>query len=48
MAQLLASREACYRETAQFTLDTTALSRADAVEAVIVAAREAFSWHSAT
>ena len=46
VTKLLASREAAYAETAQFTLDTTKLSRAVAAEAVIVEARRAFSWQS--
>lgn len=47
LSQLLASRREVYAAAAQFTLDTTHLSHAQAVEAVIAAARVAFGWTEA-
>ena len=47
VANLFAARRALYEETAQFTLDTSTLSHAEAAEAVIAEARRAFSWQPA-
>lgn len=47
LRELLASRREIYAAAAQFTLDTTHLSHAQAVEAVVVAARKAFGWTEA-
>ena len=43
VTQLLAARRPLYEAAAQFTLDTTTLTHAQAAEAVMVAARRAFS-----
>lgn len=47
VAQLIATRAAWYAEAAQLTLETSTLPRAAAAEAVMVAARRAFSWQGA-
>ncbi len=47
VAKLFGARRALYEEAAQFTLDTSALSHAEAAEAVIAEARRAFSWQPA-
>ena len=47
VTQLLAARRPLYEAAAQLTLDTTTLTHAQAAEAVMVAARRAFSWDTA-
>jgi shikimate kinase len=47
VAKLFAARRAFYEEAAQFTLDTSTLSHAEAAEAVIAEARRTFSWQPA-
>jgi shikimate kinase len=42
--KLLESRKEAYQAAAQFTLDTTNLSHAQAVECILTAARNAFGW----
>ncbi|HET6410349.1 MAG TPA: shikimate kinase [Chthoniobacteraceae bacterium] len=42
--KLLESRKEAYQSAAQFTLDTTNLSHAQAVESILTAARNAFGW----
>jgi shikimate kinase len=44
MCQLLHSREEAYSQAAQFTLDTTDLTHAQALERIAVEARKAFGW----
>ena len=41
---LLESRRSAYEQAARFTLDTTHLTHAQAVEAIIAEARNAFGW----
>ncbi len=45
MRSLLAAREECYEQAAHFTLDTSTLSHAGAVDTIVEEARRAFSWH---
>ncbi len=47
VAKMLATRRALYEETAHLMLDTTAFPRDRAADAVIVAAKRAFSWQGA-
>lgn len=47
LTQLLAGRRALYEAAAQFTLDTSAMTHAEAADAVIAEARRAFSWQPA-
>ena len=47
IAQLLAARRPLYESTAEFTVDTSAMSHDEAADAVIAAARRAFAWDSA-
>ena len=47
VTQLLAARRPLYEAAAQLTIDTSTLSHAQAAEAVMVAARRAFSWDTA-
>jgi shikimate kinase len=44
VAQLLATRRPWYAETAQFTLDTSAMAHGEAADAVVAEARRAFLW----
>lgn len=44
LSKLVDERNVVYRETAHWTLDTTEVSQAGAVDAVVVAAKEAFAW----
>jgi shikimate kinase len=47
VAALLAERQPLYLETAQWTLDSTALAHGAAAEAVIAEARRTFAWQGA-
>ncbi len=47
MERLLAARAEHYREAAQFTVDTSAISQPDAAALIVAEARRAFSWHNA-
>jgi shikimate kinase len=42
--RLLTERAEAYREAAQFTLDTSAISQPEAADRIIAEARRAFSW----
>ncbi len=44
LSELMKARRAVYAETAHWTLDTTLLPQTEVVEALIVAAKEAFAW----
>ena len=44
IATMLAERRPLYERTAQFTVDTSAMSHDEAADAVIAAARSAFTW----
>ena len=46
VSQLLASRQPFYMQAAQFTVDTSALAHSQSADAVIAAARAAFSWQA--
>ena len=46
VARMLAARRPIYEEAAQFTVDTTHLSHAEAAEAIVAEARRAFSWQA--
>jgi len=44
LSKLVHERNTLYRETAHWTLDTTDVSQAGAVDAIIAAAKDAFAW----
>jgi shikimate kinase len=44
LKELLHARAGAYADAAQFTLDTTAMTHAQAVEEIVAAARRAFGW----
>lgn len=46
VSRLLATRQPAYAAAAQWTLDTSTMTHAEAAAAVIAAAREAFSWQT--
>jgi shikimate kinase len=45
--RLLEERAEAYRDAAQFTLDTSAITQPEAADRIIAEARRAFSWQSA-
>jgi shikimate kinase len=47
MRALLASRRGAYEEAAEWVIDTSGLSQAEAAERIIAEARRVFSWHHA-
>jgi shikimate kinase len=44
LATLVRERKSIYLQTAHWTLDTSEISQASAVEAVTEAAKDAFAW----
>jgi shikimate kinase len=46
--RLLTERSEAYRDAAQFTLDTSRISQAEAADCIIAEARRAFSWQVAS
>jgi shikimate kinase len=47
MHELLSGRAELYRQTAQFTLDTSAISQPEAAALILAEARRAFLWENA-